>query len=207
MTKKCLFLILLPLVSLPARSDTMMVVAGQGPSLQEAINQARSGTTIRVGEGIYKTDSALSIRGKRDLLVEGDGEVWIICRDVYQNVIEISDCTAVELRGIAAKHEEPLDEYECQGAVISITGSSGVEISDCELNGSGAMGVSIDNSQDVIVSGCVIQYNSYTAVYLYRAGPVSITHNRVFDNATTLQAYDSSGVEVYGNVIANNHPY
>ena len=190
-----------------AWSDTIHVYPGQRPGLQEAISQARNGSTILVAEGIHRTDSAITVKGKTGLRIEGEGEAWIICSDIYANVVEIQDCSGVELTGIHARHEEPLEEYGCQGAVIGVLESNDIGIYDCELNGSGAMGVMIDNSGNVIVSGCLIQHNSFTAIYLYLAGPVSITHNRIFDNSSTLEAYDSTGIEIYGNVIANNYPY
>ena len=187
--------------------ESVSVFPDRGPSLQETINQARSGTSIQLASGIYITDSAISIVGKTDLFIEGNGEVWIICTDVYENVIDIEDSNSIELSGIRARHEDPLDEYQCQGAVIHAVGSNNVEIYDCELNGSGAMGVSASDCLDLTISGCIIQFNSFTAVYLYGVDGVSITHNRIFDNAGTLEAYDSSDVELIGNVIANNAPF
>ena len=205
--KAVIGLILIVLTCPSVWADTIYVYPDGRPSLQEAIDQAGNGSTILVAEGVHRTDSALIVRGKTDLRIEGDGEAWIICSDIYENVIEIQECSSLELAGIHARHEEPPEEYGCEGAVVGVSESSDIGIYDCELNGSGGMGIFVENSSDVVVSGCLIQYNSFTAFYLYLAGPISITHNRIFDNAATLEAYDSSGIEMYGNVIANNYPY
>lgn len=185
--------------------DVIDVFPDRGIGLQEAIDQARSGDVIQLAEGVFKTDAAIRIENKSDLEITADSAVWIICRDVYQDVIQITSCREVEINGVHAKHEEWLEEYECNGAVMSVADSSGVSIVDCELNGCGAFGVYVEYSDGVTIDSCVIQWNSFAGVYVYASGPVYVTNNRMFDNTAAIEAYDVSELQVYGNVIANNY--
>jgi parallel beta-helix repeat protein len=75
------------------------------------------------------------------------------------------------------------------------------------MNGSGAIGVSASDCRDLAISGCIIQFNSFTAIYLYQVDGIAITHNRIFDNAATIEAYDSTDMQLVGNAISNNAPY
>lgn len=184
--------------------DTLAVYPDKGPTLQQAVDQARSGDTIRLAEGVYRTDEALRIVERQDLFFSGEGEVWIICGDVTENVIEIIDCQGISLHNIHAKHEEWLEEYACNGAVVSVVGSNRVEIVGCELNGCGAMGVSLEDSREIDIVGCLIQRNSFAAIYIYHTDNVYIVRNKILDNATTIAAYQTSGLEMHGNVIAGN---
>ena len=202
--KRTVYCVALITMCLAVGADTLEVFPDRGATLQQAMDQARSGDTIRITEGVYYTDKAVSIVDKRNFFVEGDGEVWIICRDVYENVLEISGCEGVSLYNVHAKHEEWLEEYACNGAVVSVLGSSRVEIVGCELNGCGAMGISLEDSQEVDIVGCLIQHNSFTAIYVYSTDNVNIIRNKIFDNATTIEAYQTSGLEMYGNLIAGN---
>lgn len=204
MRKQACGMVFLVLLSLAAWSETVDVYPRGNLELQQAIDQAGSGDTIQVTEGIYRSDAALRVEGKQDLRIEADGEVWIICTDVYQDVIAVSGCSGVELVDLHARHEEWLPDYQCNGAVVSVIDSSRVEIISCELNGCGAMGAYVQDSDEVTVSGCHIHKNSYTGVYLYMCGTVYITDNTITDNGTAITATDVSGLEMFGNIIAYN---
>jgi parallel beta-helix repeat protein len=162
--KRSVWCIMLLALCLAVWPDTLVVYPNRGPTLQQTVDQARSGDTIRVGEGI-------------------------------------------SLYNMHAKHGEWLEEYVCNGAVVSVLGSRRVEIVDCELNGCGAMGISLEDSQEIDIVGCLIQHNSFAAIYIYNTDSVYIIHSKILDNATTIAACQTSGLEMYGNVVAGNSWY
>ena len=173
-------------------------------SLQAAIDQASYGDTVLLHDGTYTSDRSILVESKQGVTIRGDGEVWIICTDVYENVLTISYSESVKLAYVKARHEEWLTEYECHGAVVQIDESSDVTLYECELNGSGAIGVSVQFSGSVTVSACYIHSNSYAGVYLYDVATVKLFNNVIEYNRSFIDAYSVEQLEMEGNWISDN---
>ncbi|NJK27542.1 MAG: hypothetical protein HC925_01810 [Coleofasciculaceae cyanobacterium SM2_3_26] len=172
--------------------------------LQRAIDLSQDGDTIQLAEGTYHLSDALEIIGKRNLTLEGVGEVWILVENLYDDVMRIADSTRITLRNLHARHEKPSEEYVCEGAVVAIERSSAVWIDGCELNGSGAVGVLVRSSNDLIVTDSYIHDNTLTAFMLDGADSVAIHRNTIVNNGTTFYSLDTKLLRASENVISNN---
>ncbi|MEM1010331.1 MAG: hypothetical protein AAGJ35_15165, partial [Myxococcota bacterium] len=113
----------------------------QAGLLQNTIDQSQPGDTILLTSGIYRYTKGLRIHHVRNLRIEGQGEVWIIIDDLYDDVIQVKDSSDITIRYIKARHRRPMLEFQCEGAVIRLLQSQRIWIDHCELNGSGAVGI------------------------------------------------------------------
>ena len=205
MKKRLLILCLLTSISLPLFSDDIIVTSDGQISIQEAIEMAHPKDKIVIKEGIYETDTSILIESKYLLEITAEGEVWILCTDIYEHVFSMADSEEIYFYGIKASHKVWPEDFQCNGSVVNIVDSSTVGVYDCELIGSGAVGVSADNSYDVEVSGCFIRNNSLSARSLSNCSGVTISHNTIVKNVSFLEIYENVGyLNIYGNVIADN---
>ena len=203
--KRVLAALLLSVFLAPALSAETLEVRPAGPlNLQEALEQAQEGDEVLLGEGIYKSDTAWSINGKTGLVLKGQGEVWLICRDAGSQVLSIEGSESITVQEVKLRHEEPLEEGGCEGSVIAVRESRAVRILNCELSGCGSVGVDLEASEELEISGCLIHHNSYQAVLLNECTQIVISYNTIVDNQSFLAAYGVDGLEIYGNLIAYN---
>ena len=168
------------------------------------VDFAQPGDTIILEEGIYELDSALTISDTEGVVIQGEGEVWILCGDVYDNVITVEFAHDIHIYGLKARHKEWVPEYTCNGSVLYVANSQSVEVLDCEFNGCGAIGIYLENVQGASISYCYLHHNSFSALFFNKSSDVVLTFNRIMDNASFISAYDTGYIEMFGNVIVNN---
>ena len=176
-------------------------------TIQDAIEQAGPDANIVIYEGIYESDQTILIEGKQGLTITAEGEVWLICDDVYKNVITVSNSSDINLISLKARHDQWIPEYDCHGAVLYLEESNGIGVYDCELNGCGAMGLSAYRSRDIELDSCYLHRNSYAALYLYSVDEIYIYNCNITDNATFLSAYEVGSIDMEGNMISDNGGY
>ena len=184
----------------------IVVEPGGALSLQDGVRQARSGDTLLVHEGVYVLPTSLRLQGKSDIVIRGIGEVWLISEDYYSEVLSLEDCSSIEIQGLRATHREWSAEYACNAAVIGLSRCSGIAIEGCEMNGCGSMGVAMERSREILISGCYIHHNNYCALYIYDSDDITVRQNTIVDNASLLAGYDIGSLEMEGNTIAGNGP-
>jgi len=189
-----------------AEEDTKIhkITPAEQAELRTIINSAQSGDVIRFTEGVYHYKNAVTIANKENLTLEGEGEVWIIVENIKEDVIKIEDSKRVFLKNIRARHESPLATFNCEGAVIKIENSSQIWITDCELNGSGAVGVQVDKGEDIIINHCYIHHNTLAAFMLEEANQIAIHDNTISENGSTLYTLGSGSIRMSSNVIGKN---
>lgn len=191
----------IPLTTLPA--ETVRLSPGKG-TLQAALDAAGDGDTLILTAGTYSSPSGLTLTDKANLTIRGEGDVRILCTDLYQNVITISGGANLRIEGITARHAQPLKLYECEGSVISAQGVKGLTISRCELAGSGSIGVDLANCEEVEVSGSYLHDNTFAAFSLTDVSSITIAGNTIMKNAATIYSAAVNGLTMVGNVISDN---
>ncbi len=206
MGKLIIFSFLFTLLCNVSFAKTIHVSLG-GETLQQAINMALSGDKILISGGTYETKKPIEIKGKSNLTIEGQQEVWLLCDDVNVDVINITNSKNIRLIRLKARHKKPLKKYQCHGSVVNITNSSKIHIEGCELNGSGAIGVYASNCKNIVITKNYIHKNSFTALYLYQSTNIKITYNRIMNNKSFISLMDIKYLEMYGNTIQNNTGY
>jgi len=189
-------------VVLPA--ETVRVSPSGQRSLQAAIDSARNGDSIVLAAGTYSSAAAVTLADRERLTLRGEGDVRIVCMDLYQNVIAVIGGRDLRIEGIQARHAQPLNAYECEGSVIWAENVKGLVISRCELAGSGSIGVDLSGSEEVEVTGCWLHNNTFAAISLTDVSSITISDNRIVGNAATMYAAGVSGLTMAGNVISDN---
>lgn len=162
---------------------------------------------MTIAPGRYVLDRPLEINNKNGFTLQGKGEVKILCSDVWKDVLMVVNSTSVRISGIYFSHEKPLKEYQCNGGVIDISGCQKVVIEDCELEGSGTIGVRAGDTKDLHVDHCYIHDNTFNAFYIQDCEEVLITSNVVNNNANFIQLYSTDGFEMSDNIISENGGY
>lgn len=173
--------------------------------LQQTIDSASSGTVIRLEDITCHYTKALQITDKENLTIEGKGNVWIIVDDINDDVIEIHNSLRVFLKNIKARHQTPLNDFRCEGSVVRMSDSKQIWLTDCELNGSGAVGVHLESSTEIIVNQCYIHHNTLAAFWLDGSDGVAIHNNTITDNGSTIYGLNVGDIRMSENIIGNNH--
>ena len=182
-----------------------MHVSPQGKlRLQPAIDAAHDGDTIILSGGTYISAVSVAVSGRTGLTLRAEGVVWLVCKDLYADVLAVTDCVDLRIEGVRARHEEKLAQYECEGSVISARNVQGLLVSRCELAGSGAVGIDLSDCQDVEVNGCYLHDNSLAALSLSEVSSVVIRSNRISKNAATMYSTSVSELTMLNNIIRDN---
>lgn len=179
-------------------------VSPNGPlTPQQAVAKAKDGDTIVLAAGIYRSTGPLAISGRESLTLTGETGAWLICDDVYENVIEIVDCADITIEGIGARDAQPLEEYGCEGAVISCQGTIGLTIAGCELSGSGAIGVALDDCDEIEIVDCSIHDNSYAAFTFSQVTGIWVSGCVIEGNAALMYCYSVDDLSMEGNAVSD----
>lgn len=178
--------------------------AGGPLSLQDALDAAKDGDTIILTAGTYSTPAAITISSRSGLTLRGEGNVRLLCTDLYQNVMTLADSHDIRIEGIVVRHSQPAGTYACEGSVISAQSVTGLVISRCELAGSGSIAVDLSGCEDIEVSDCFIHDNTFAAFQLTDVASITIAGNRVQRNAATMYSAGVSGLTMVGNTVSDN---
>ena len=184
-------------------AETHRITPRSQMSVQESIDFSQPGDTIILEEGIYEVDEALTITDTDGIILQGEGEVWILCSDVYANVISVTNSHNIHIYGIKARHKEWVPEYTCNGSVLYVANATAVEVLDCEFNGCGAFGIYLDYVEGADISYCYLHHNSFSALYFNHSSDIFLTFNRIMDNASFVSALRFGNMECLHRIYRN----
>ena len=112
----------------------------------------------------------LMIAGMKDLTIMAarPGEkTEIVCEPRQANVLTFKNCTNVTLDGITMGHTP--EKGTCAGSVLSLDACGGVFLSNMDLYGCGAYGITAYGSYYVVLENSVIRECTYGCVAVYDA--------------------------------------
>ena len=171
-------------------SKTITVGKGQNyESLQDAIDNARSGDVIRIKQGVHSYTNGISMYKKENIQIIGEGFVDIVCI-FYENILTLNSCKNVTIDNVHLVHSYN-KEYTCSDAnVIAVYNSENITIKNCELNGCGDIGVNIYESDKVTVMNNYIHSNVSSAINITsdskKMTRITIENNRILNNAAPI---------------------
>ena len=175
--------------------------------LQEMIDKTSDGGIVTIPEGKYVIDEPLRIEGRNGLTIRGKRECKILLTDVWKDVLMVINSNSIKIEGLYLSHLKPLKEYQCNGGVILLNNTKQVLIYNCELEGSGTIGVRGTTIKNLEVSHCYIHDNTFNAFYFNEADEVLIQNCVIENNANLIQSYDLDGFVMSDNLIKNNGGY
>lgn len=174
--------------------DTLEVPS-QYPTIQEAIDEATNGDTIRVAPGSYNAPPGVAFDTKANIVLMGEAgreETTITGR------ITINNSNHIVVKG-----------FSIAGGV-SISCNVGTIVTDCTLTGSNGCGCTIVSCpggqySNVEVVGNIICENAYDGIRAeLSGGEASIRDNTIHDNGASGIAIRNSYGEILGNNIYGN---
>ena len=104
----------------------------------------------------------LSIRNVNGLRLIGQGEVSILTRPRYAQVLRFVDCEDLHLEGLTLGHT--LEPGACSGGVLDLESCVDVSLDSCRLFGCGTIGLSASGCESVTLKNCRIDSCSTGAV-------------------------------------------
>lgn len=195
---------------------TPVVEVKPGEDLQSAINKMDRGGKLVLKSGTYEIKGTIVIENKDNMVLEGEGEVWLNTKGIDHQVITIKDSKRISLINIKAQHVI-IDEDDNRriddgrdGSVVGVYSSEKLTFENCELVGCGIYGLYAENTGEVIINGCYIHHNSLGALYfLNRAGVTNVylKGNRISNNADYLKK--DGNINLFAddsNTIKDNSP-
>lgn len=99
-----------------------------------------SDTTIILENILYELNEPIRIVGQRNIIIEGSG-AQLSANSLVSDVIYIENSENITLKNFHATHLDPSGPMGCTGNVINIQQSKNISIDQCDLNGSGIVGV------------------------------------------------------------------
>jgi parallel beta-helix repeat protein len=171
--------------------------------VQSAIDAYEKNYIIKIQAGQYRTGETLTIANKRNLTIEGEGTVELMCVSLYEDVVTISGSSRVTLRNIRVFHE-PFEPGDCGGNVVVLQDCKNITITECHLNGCGATGVEGRETRGVRIENCEIYNNSLIAFHFENSQYIKIRKNHIYENFQNTELRYCKTVYIGENVFANN---
>lgn len=147
--------------------------------LATALNAIQSGNTFKLKPGEYLLEQEVHIIGKENITIDGNGAT-LVMNSLQSDVLFLEDCKNVRLVNFKATHIEASGPTGCAGNVIHVENSSDVTIENCDLNGSGIVGIAAYNTDNLVARNNHIHKNSEYAI-IYQ-GPSLILESNRFEN-------------------------
>jgi FKBP-type peptidyl-prolyl cis-trans isomerase FklB len=178
----------------------------KGDRISQKIENSSAGITF-IPKGNYLIDYPIVLKGKSFLNIKAEPGTRIVSRDLYDDVFIIEECENIELENLHFTHYNPLDNYDCNGGEIRIVDSKSISIKNCELDGSGSTGITINRSENIEIVNSYIHNNTFTGIYASETKNLKIISNIFENNAQSFQFTTVSDVYFNNNLIKNNGGY
>ena len=133
----------------------------------------------------------LCIRNVDGLQLLGQGEVSILARPRYAEVLSFTGCADLRLEGLTLGHTQ--EPGACAGGVLNCGACENVNVENCHLYGCGSVGLTSSDCRGLILQGCRIDGCSSGAVLAYGSRDLRLVDCQLCDNG---QGKESSGYEL-----------
>ena len=147
--------------------------------LPTVLNSLASGSSVKLATKVYELNQVIMLDGKENITIDGNGST-LVMNSLSENVIHLTKCTNIQLLNFKATHIEPSGPTGCTGNVIYIDDSSEVLVQDCDLNGSGIVGIAAYNVDNLQVKDNYIHENSQYSIIFQ--GPSLLLANNTFED-------------------------
>lgn len=185
-----------------------------GENIQQKIDEAQDGTVIIISTGEYTIDEPIVIESRKNLIIQGDRDVWIFGNRVDFQIFMIRDSENIFIKNIKACHKIGPKTQNTKvdpkriGSVMDIDCCKNVTLENCELEGCGVYGVYAVNTDVLNIYGCYLHHNSWRALGLFNTGNVMNVVLRdctIINNADFLEKEGNIHIQFEGkNVIKDN---
>lgn len=192
----------------PAELTIRLEADGSGdyPTLEEAVKQAPSGATIRLGPGSYQLEQSLKIYKSLRMIGAGMDQTGIISA-IEEYVVYFAGEGPFVAEGITFRHlgDKPADVVTVLGGEASFFG--------CRFSGgvaedySGGMGLKLEKETVGVIKDCEARDNDYNGIYVTHRAEPTLEKNLSINNGWSGIAYvnSSAGLALQNECIANKN--
>jgi parallel beta-helix repeat protein len=183
-----------------ASAQTLNVGQGQAYStIQSAIDAAKNGDTILVGEGTYNENPRIKTNGIS--ILGKNKEKTIVEGGKSSSGIRIDEANNVILSGFTIRNSGGGGQED---AGITIYKGNDNTVSNMNIF-SNSVGVSIyQYSNNNVISGNDIESSDRHGIYLYASNDNKIFNNNIKGNKLGIYAFDSKTNRIYSNNLIDN---
>ena len=178
------------------KTDSSMI----GLDIQKMIEENTEGMVF-LPPGEHYIEIPILIKNKSNLHLKTQEGTKIISRNTHSYVIKIENSSNITIENFFLTHYDPRESYQCEGGEISIEDSKNIDIMNCDLNGSGSVGVTIRKSKQVSIKNCFIHDNTRAGVFVWSSSKITIMDNSFERNGKSSKDYlifqNSSIEDVY----------
>lgn len=200
-SRKYLFLICL-VISMIGYASAATLEVGQGKTyttIQSAIDAAKTGDKIMVGEGTYNENPLIKTNGIS--IIGANREKTIIEGQKTSSGIRIDEVNNVVISGLTIKNS---GGGGADAAGVTIYKGNGNTVSNSILTGN-SVGISVyQESNNNIISGNNVDSNAGWGIYLYASNENKIFNNNVKNNKIGAYVYTSKTNRFYLNNLLDN---
>ena len=139
-----------------------------------------SDTTIKLESKLYELNEPIRIVDKKNIIINGNGAI-LSANSLVSDVIYIENSENITLKNFHATHLDPSGPIGCTGNVIHLEHSKNITIDDCNLNGSGIVGVAAYFVDSLKIKNSIIHENSEYGV-IFQGKYIDIENNTFVNN-------------------------
>ena len=175
--------------------------------LQLKLILAEPGDTIQLESGVFKVLGTLSLEGKKNICIKGNGINGTII-DFSSQVegaqgISITNCKNIILEDFTIQN--------AKGDAIKAQYTNGItfrRIKTQWLGGpkttNGAYGIYPVQCENVLIENCIAIAASDAGIYVGQSKNIIVRHSEAFQNVAGIEIENSTYVDVYGNNVHGN---
>lgn len=182
------------------------VSAGDNEALFEAVNSLEDGVTVVLGEGTWKLDNQVTLRGAKKVRLIGQGldktVLDFVDQAVQSNGVDVvGDDFLIQDLTIANAKKDGLRIEESDGVTIrrvKATWSGG------PLKDNGAYGLYPVRCTRVLMENCEAWHASDAGIYVGQSRHVIVRNNLAKKNVAGLEIENTQYADVHDNVVEEN---
>lgn len=147
-------------------------------------------------------DNQLILSNFENLVIKSFNKTNIIVDNTQQNLLTFHKSKQIEIYNVKIFH---LPTGYCRGEVFIFIDSEDIKVKNCELNGSGSVGLHLNNTTKVLVENFQIYNNSRNAVVLNNSNEILINESRFYNNnGSTLISMTDSECNITNSNFSDN---
>ncbi len=167
-----------------------------GGSIQEAVDEAQPGDTIRVAPGTYRESVLVELPNLTLIGQEAGGRRPVLAGEGKRENGLVVCAAAFELEGFE------LRDYTGNGVLVQ--GTSNVTLRDLIADHTGEYGLFAVKSSQVVIEGSVAIGASDTGIYIGQSQDVTVSNNEATENVSGFEIENSSQVVLQDNYAHGN---
>ncbi|RLF57181.1 MAG: hypothetical protein DRN25_06930 [Thermoplasmata archaeon] len=200
----------------------ILYVGGDGPGnytkIQDAIDNASNGDTIKVYPGVYDENVVIDkeIRLVGDPIIDAHGGIGILIESnntFVENFTIFNASIGIKIHNDSFTLNNILidncliyDYLYCGIHIDDVRNTfiTGTNIRNSSEDYGGSNGIYAKFSSNIVIRNCSISESSFSGIYLYNTDYALVTETQVSDTLYGIDLYMSNHCSILGNIVEDN---